>query len=67
VTVPENPAPIERDATPAPKDSTPQRPGGDTGKERPAPAKKRSAQAYVTCVEQATDAAALEKCQAYLP
>jgi len=65
VTVPENPAPVERDATPPPKGSTPKRSkGGSTA--RPAPA-KRSAKAYVSCVEQATDTAALEKCQAFLP
>ena len=32
-----------------------------------APPAKRSPKAYVSCVEQATNTAALEKCQAFLP
>jgi hypothetical protein len=39
--------------------------GSDSGRER-TPA-KRSSQAYIGCVEQATDTAALERCQAFLP
>ena len=37
----------------------------DSGRER-TPA-KRSSKAYIGCVEQATDTAALERCQAFLP
>jgi hypothetical protein len=39
--------------------------GSDRGRER-TPA-KRSSKAYISCVEQATDTAALERCQAFLP
>ena len=39
--------------------------GSDRGGER-TPA-KRSSKAYISCVEQATDTAALERCQAFLP
>jgi hypothetical protein len=39
--------------------------GSDTGRER-TPA-KRSSKAYIGCVEQATDTAALERCQVFLP
>ena len=39
--------------------------GSDSGRER-TPA-KRSSKAYIGCVEQATDTAALERCQAFLP
>jgi hypothetical protein len=42
------------------------RDGGSTRGGERAPA-KRSAKAYVTCVQQATDTAALQKCQALLP
>ena len=40
--------------------------GGSTRGGQPAPT-KRSAKAYVSCVEQATNTAALEKCQALPP
>ena len=47
------------------------RPGGDTGrgsrKTDRRPVTKRSSQAYLGCVEQATDTTALERCQAFLP
>jgi hypothetical protein len=39
--------------------------GSDTGRER-TPA-KRSSKAYISCVQQAMDTAALERCQAFLP
>jgi hypothetical protein len=39
--------------------------GPDRARDR-APA-KRSSKAYISCVEQATDTAALERCQAFLP
>jgi hypothetical protein len=39
--------------------------GSDRGRER-TPA-KRSSTAYLSCVEQATDTAALERCQSFLP
>jgi len=39
--------------------------GSDRGAER-APA-RRSSQAYLACVQQAADTAALERCQAFLP
>ena len=39
--------------------------GSDRGAER-APA-RRSSQAYLACVQKATDTAALERCQAFLP
>ena len=63
--VPPSPAPVQRE-NPAPSD----RGGGERsgpGKETPTPAPKRSREAYVRCVEQATDTAALERCQAFLP
>ena len=63
--VPPNPAPAQRES-PAPGN----RAGGgeDSGspKETPA-APRRSREAYVRCVEGATDTAALERCQAFLP
>jgi hypothetical protein len=67
VKVPENPAPIQRDGTPPPKDSPSQGSGGAGKAQRPAAPAKRSARAYVTCVDQAQDPAALERCQALLP
>ena len=45
-------------------------PRGGSDQEQPAksePAAKPSKQTYVNCVEQATDTAALEKCQALVP
>jgi hypothetical protein len=39
--------------------------GSDRGRER-TPV-KRSSKTYISCVEQATDTAALERCQAFLP
>jgi hypothetical protein len=69
-TVPPNPAPAQ---------TSPSKPGG---KEKPGNSQgnnaqggnsqsesgvKPSRQAYVNCVEQATDTAALEKCQALVP
>jgi hypothetical protein len=60
-----SPAPIERE-NPAPAS----RGGGEgsgSGNETSAPAPKRSRESYVRCVEQATDTAALERCQAFLP
>jgi hypothetical protein len=46
-------------------------PSGGKGATKPAPsgsgAAKRSRQAYINCVQQASDAAALEKCQAFVP
>jgi hypothetical protein len=63
VTVPDNPAPVQRDGTTPRNGSTPKKPARDS---KPA-APKRSAKAYVSCVQQATDTAALERCQAFLP
>ena len=65
-TVPPNPAPAK---------TSPAKPGGSdkpsgTTKSNPSksdPATKPSNQNYVNCVEQATDTAALEKCQALVP
>jgi hypothetical protein len=64
--------------TPPPAKTGPAKPGtakteppkGGSGKSSGTgsqPATKPSKQAYVTCVQQATDAAALEKCQALVP
>ena len=54
-TRPEGPAGTARTVTAVP---------AAAGERAPA---KRSPKAYVSCVEQATDTAALEKCQAFLP
>jgi hypothetical protein len=40
--------------------------GGSDGSRERTPV-KRSSEAYISCVEQATDTAALERCQAFLP
>ena len=65
---------------PAPAKTSPAQPGGaankgGTAKSTPSkgtpsksePATKPSKQGYINCVTQATDAAALEKCQALVP
>jgi hypothetical protein len=59
-----SPPPIERPAQKSPD----RRSGGerDGGTAERAPA-KRSRAAYVNCVQQAADTAALEKCQSLLP
>jgi hypothetical protein len=65
-------------STSAPAKTSPAKPGtakteppkGGSGKSSATgsqPAAKPSKQAYVTCVQQATDTAALEKCQALVP
>jgi hypothetical protein len=64
-TVPPNPAPIERE-NPAPANRGSGE-GSGSGKETPAAAPKRSREAYVRCVERATETPALERCQALLP
>ena len=63
--VPPNPTPAQQERPAA---------GGRTGesedsgsREATRPAPKRSREAYVRCVEQAADTAALERCQAFLP
>jgi hypothetical protein len=43
------------------------KPDGGAGRTGGQERSKRSAKAYVSCVEQATDSAALERCQALLP
>jgi hypothetical protein len=63
-------------ANPAPAKTSPAKPGS-SGSEKPSttksspdksePATKPSNQNYVNCVEQATNTAALEKCQALVP
>jgi hypothetical protein len=56
-------------AVKSPAQSAPERRAGgerDTAPAKPAPA-KRSREAYVNCVQQATDTAGLEKCQSLLP
>ena len=63
--VPPNPAPVQRES-PAPGNRTGGQEGSGSGNETPA-APRRSREAYVRCVEQAADTAALERCQAFLP
>jgi hypothetical protein len=66
--------------TPPPAKTSPAKPGtaktspqqGSTAKSKPSQgtaqtAPKPSKQSYVSCVQQATDTAALEKCQALVP
>jgi hypothetical protein len=43
------------------------KPDGGAGKARERTPVKRSKQAYISCVQQATDTTALERCQAFLP
>ena len=64
-TVPPNPAPAK---------TSPAKPGGsgnkaapETGSSENRPAAKPSRRSYINCVQQATDAAALEQCQALVP
>ena len=68
-TVPPNPAPAK--SSPAePGTSKPAQPKGGSTKSNPAgseSAAKPSKKAYLSCVQQATDPAALEKCQALVP
>jgi hypothetical protein len=65
-------------STPPPAKTSPAKPGtaktevptrgsGKSSSTGSQSAAKPSKQAYVTCVQQATDAAALEKCQALVP
>jgi hypothetical protein len=70
-TVPPNPAPAKTSpAKPAPSKTNSEQPSksqGDGGSQNSQSAAKPSKQAYIDCVGQATDAAALEKCQALVP
>ena len=60
--VPPSPPPVQRE------DPTPgNRAGGNESPEAKPSAPKRSREAYVRCVERATDTAALERCQAFIP
>ena len=63
-----DPAPPVRQAPPrggSDRDGSNRGGGSDRGAER-APA-RRNSQAYLACVQQAADTAALERCQAFLP
>ena len=62
--VPPTPPPVQRE-NPAPGNRGSGSEGSGSRRETPAP--KRSSEAYVRCVEQASDTAALEHCQALLP
>jgi hypothetical protein len=68
-TVPPNPAPAKSSpAKPGTPKATPSKGGSaQSGTPQSGSGVKPSKKAYVSCVQQATDAPALEKCQALVP
>jgi hypothetical protein len=70
-TVPPNPAPAKTSpAKPGASETNSAKPGksqSQDGSQTSQSAAKPSKEAYINCVTQATDAAALEKCQALVP